>query len=305
MTKRSSRPDHADRTLRLGDEEKPFRDEVVRSVKAQFRPALVVLSGSRVGDRISIEGNVLIGRDPTAELTLHEAGVSWHHAQIEDRGGSFTVVDAGSTNGTGVNGRLMQEAELRHGDKLAFGATVVRFEMQDESDQAFDEFVSRLVSIDDLTGLYLRRRFDQELKELLAVARLNQQPVALLVMDLDGVKGINDQHGHRFGAYTISDAGRVIGRVIGRRGFACRWGGDEFLAALKRTDREGGCRVAEEILSAIGDHAFENDGVQLHPGISIGVAGFPEDAEDQGRLFDAADAALYRAKRSGKNRVCV
>jgi diguanylate cyclase (GGDEF)-like protein len=273
-------------------------------VRAHFRPVLTVLSGEKRGVRVSFEGNALVGRDPEAELCLEDAGVSWHHAVIEDRGGSYAVVDAGSTNGTAVNGELVSERELENGDKLVFGTTIVRFEEQDETDQAYDEFVARLVSIDDLSGLYLRRRFDQELSQILSVARIDRLPVGMLVMDLDGVKKINDTHGHSFGAYVISDAGRVIGSVIEGRGIACRWGGDEYLAAVRNHDHEAACRVAAEVHGAIAAHAFEHHGIALHPGISIGVATFPEHAQNALELFQAADRALYRAKAEGKNRVC-
>jgi len=103
---------------------------------------------------------------------------------------------------------------------------------------------------------------------------------------------------------VIGEAGRVIGRVIQGRGVACRFGGDEYLAALSEFDIEGGVAVAESILQAIGAHTFVKDGIKLSPGISLGVAAFPEDADDPKSLFEAADKALYRAKQSGKNRVC-
>lgn len=290
-------------TLRL-DDATPFQQEIARSVRNHYRPALVVMSGTRVGDKQVLEsGNSVIGRNPDAEVCLDDAGVSWEHACIEDRGGSFAVVDLGSTNGTVVNGDKVTERVLAHGDKLVFGTTMVRFEVQDAADQAFDEFVARLINVDDLTGLYLRRRFDAELEMLLAQATVEAGSVGLLVMDLDGIKKINDTHGHAFGAFTISEAGRVIGKVVEGRGIACRWGGDEFLAAFPRCDLEQTVAVAEEIIRAIHDHRFEREGAVLEPGISIGASAFPAVAGDAKKLFEAADEAMYRAKRGGKNRV--
>jgi diguanylate cyclase (GGDEF)-like protein len=122
-------------------------------------------------------------------------------------------------------------------------------------------------------------------------------------MDLDGIKKINDTHGHLFGAYTIGEAGRIIGRIIEGRGIGSRFGGDEFLAALPSLDRAAAAAVAEEIRLAIAHHPFQREGVQLFPGISIGVGSYPEDATSQEALFEHADKALYRAKQGGKNRV--
>lgn len=299
---RRKRPEDATKTLRL-DESAPLRDQVVNAVKAKYRPVLVVISGDSMGKRVTVEGNVLVGRDPEAELVLPDTSVSWHHATIEDRGDSHVVVDMGSTNGTTVNGEKLDESPLQHGDKICFGSSLVRFEVQDAADQAYDEMVARLINIDDLSGLYTRRRFDTELGQMLQVAAGRDGRVGMLVMDLDGVKKINDTHGHSFGAHVIGESGHVIGDAIQGRGIACRFGGDEYIAAIRDADLTAASAVGEEIRRAIAEHHFEKDGITLRPGISVGVSAFPESARDAQGLFQRADEALYRAKAAGKNRV--
>lgn len=295
------------RTLSLSDENDGLAAEVAETVRRKYRPALTVMSGESVGTRVTVQGNLFIGRDPKAELVLPDPGVSWRHAMLEDRGGAWVVVDLGSTNGVAINGRKEPAAELRHGDKLKFGTTLVRFEVQDETDEAYSEFVAQLIHIDDLTGLYLRRRFDAELGQLLTTAAVGRTSVGLLAMDLDGVKGINDQHGHLFGAYTISEAGKLVGEIVKGRGIACRFGGDEFIAALPKHDIAAAREVAEEIRTRVASHVFEREGVVLKPGMSVGVAAYPAlpSKPDATELFRYADEALYLAKRTGKNRVCV
>jgi two-component system cell cycle response regulator len=290
-------------TLKLKDED-GLGSQISRAVRAKFRPALIVMSGERVGVRVSVQGNFLIGRDPTSALMLPDPGVSTQHALLEDRGGAWTIVDLGSTNGIAVNGEKTQEADLKHGDKLTFGTTIVRFEVQDDADKAYSEMIAELVHIDDLTNLYLRRRFDTELAALITTSRAMARPVGLLAMDLDGIKTINDTHGHLFGAYTISESGKLIGRIISGKGFACRFGGDEFIAALPEHSVDAAAEVAEKIRTELGAYEFVHEGIRLRPGISIGVAAFPVDADDQTALFRRADEALYLAKRTGKNRVC-
>jgi diguanylate cyclase (GGDEF)-like protein len=256
-----------------------------------------------MGTRRRVEGNMLIGRDPAADLVLTDAGVSWQHARVEDRGDCWALVDLGSTNGSMVNGQKVVERGLAANDKLVLGRTILRFEVQDALEQAYDEQLQRMLNIDDLSGLYVRRRFDAELGAMIAAARTTGRSVALLVMDLDGVKKINDTHGHLFGAYVIGEAGHVIGRVIGAQGIASRFGGDEFCAALPGATVNEAAAVGEAIRAAIASHPFEREGIPLHPGISIGVAVFPDGADDQATLFQRADEALYRAKQGGKNRV--
>jgi two-component system, cell cycle response regulator len=264
---------------------------------------LIVMSGKTVGERISVLGNVFIGRDPTAQLVLPDQGVSYRHACLEDRGGVWVLVDLGSTNGTNVNNERAVESELKHGDRLRFGSTVVRFELQDETDQAYTEAVNQLLHNDDLTGLLLRRRFDAELTLLLTQATSAVEPLSLLAMDLDGIKAINDAHGHLFGAYTIAETGKLIGSLLPEGGIACRFGGDEFIVALANHDLEQGTAVAERIRAAVADFPYNFQNVALRPSLSCGVAYFPKHGEDSEALFHAADAALYAAKRNGKNRV--
>jgi len=256
-----------------------------------------------VGTRRPVDGNLVIGRDPDVDLVLADALVSSRHALIEDRGDSWTLVDLGSTNGTTVNGEKGSEFALKHGDKIVFGSTVARFEMQDRLERAYSEQVEKLLNVDELSGLLVRRKFDLDLKAALDAARASNQPLGLLMMDLDGIKPINDTHGHLFGAYVIGESGHVIGRVLDKRGFATRFGGDEYIAALPGLALEAATAIGEEIRAAISAFVFEREGVRLHPGISIGAAAFPESAADAEALLQHADEALYRAKRAGKNRV--
>jgi diguanylate cyclase (GGDEF)-like protein len=276
---------------------------VVQAVKAPHRPVLVVISGNEMGARKPVDQSLLIGRDPGCDFVLTDALVSSRHAMLEDRGDSWALVDLGSTNGMSVNGEKGKEFILQRNDKIVFGRTVLRFEMQDKLEQQYDELLEKLLNVDELSGLLLRRKFDADLNLTIESARAQQCPVGLLMMDLDGIKKINDSHGHLFGAYVIGESGRIIGEVLEGRGFASRFGGDEYVAALPGFDLGGAREVGEEIRRAVADHKFERESIPLHPGISVGVAAFPESATDAQTLFQRADEALYRAKRAGKNQV--
>ncbi len=280
-----------------------IRDQMRSELRASLRPVLVVMSGNEVGLRRHVQDSLTIGRDPEAGVVLTDSGVSWQHAMIEDHGDCWAVVDLGSTNGTVVNGKKVSNAPLAPNDKIVLGRTIVRFEVQDALEQAYDDELQRMLNIDDLSGLFQRRRFDTELAALLEGARQSDRPLALLVMDLDGIKTINDSHGHLFGAYVIGESGKVIGKTLGVRGVASRFGGDEFCAAVPNADAAAGAAIAEEIRLAIASHAYTREGIELHPGISIGVASYPDSATEQESLFQRADEALYRAKETGRNRV--
>lgn len=290
-------------TVRLEDAD-DFRTQVARAIKSRLAPTLIVIAGPDVGTSVRLDWTLTIGRDPSAGLPLADTSVSFLHARVEDRGDAWAVVDLGSTNGTKVDDLPCSDALLRHATKIQVGTTVIRFEVQDADDQAYDELVQRLISVDDLSGLYLRRRFDRELAQMLGTGTVSAgEPVSLLVMDLDGVKKINDTHGHLFGAHVIGEAGQRIGSSLGEGAIGCRFGGDEYLVAARGCDADMAARLAEALRAAIADRPYHKDGVELRVGVSIGTATFPSDAPDAVTLFQRADEAMYRAKQSGKNRV--
>ncbi len=268
----------------------------------------VIRGGERdLGRNVVVNGPIVIGRAEDADLPLQDLVASWRHARVVPRGGqTFVVEDLGSTNGTHVDGGLIKEPwTLREGEKIFVGDTVVRFSMADEMDLGFQDMVSQLVSTDPLTGLESKRSFDDALDYALEGARANELPLSILMMDMDGVKIINDTHGHLFGAHCIGETGRLIARVLGPRGQACRFGGDEFTAFLPGLQKPETIDVAEEIRQALESAGLSKDGITLRPTISIGVASFPDDGQKLLELIAAADRSLYRAKADGRNCVAV
>lgn len=289
---------HLVRTMRIeGDSVEPPQ----RSATKAFLN--VIRSNADLGAHVFIDGPTVLGRDPTCSVPLHDFGVSRQHAVITPDGdGNYVLKDLQSTNGTRVNGTPIEHQRvLKDGEKIYVGDTVLRFALADELDIDFHSEVATLVSTDPLTGLPSKRRFDQAFEFSLQAAVQGSSPLALLMMDMDGLKKINDTHGHLFGAYSIGETGRLIARVVGFKGHACRFGGDEFSAFLPSHDVEAATAVAEEIRSAVETAGLEKDGISLKPTISIGVACYPNAGSDLIDLVATADKALYRAKDLGKN----
>ena len=194
----------------------------------------VIRSRADLGAHVFIDGPVVVGRDPGCNIPLQDLGVSRRHVMISPTsGGEFVLTDLESTNGTRVNGMpVAQKCVLRDGEKIIVGGTVLRFGLADQMDIDFHSEISTLVNTDPLTGLPSKRRFDQALEFAIEDCGHNGLPLSLLMMDMDGLKKINDTHGHLFGAHAIGETGKVIARVIGGTGHACRFGGDEFSAFL-------------------------------------------------------------------------
>jgi len=178
----------------------------------------------------------------------------------------------------------------------------------------------RLASTDDLTGLHNLRSFETRLVTMVRASRETQAPLALLVLDVDRLKSLNDQYGHLTGAEAVRTVGRIIGERLPPDAVACRYGGDEFVIAILRCPPLLVHRVADDLCRAVHDSAPVLSGRQFAAGtlsISVGAccaspdreatsgAWSSRDVEAGEALFGAADAALYRAKASGRNRVCV
>jgi len=263
--------------------------------------------GPDLGRTVLVSGPVVVGRDPDCELPLQDRGVSRRHARVVPEGAhAYVLEDLGSTNGTRLDGQpLAGPHRLTAGEKFFLGQTVVRFALADAIELEFQLEVAQLVATDPLTGLGSKRSFDEALDSALECSQQLGEPLALLMLDLDGIKPINDRHGHLFGAHCIREAGKIIGQVVGEAGQACRFGGDEFSVFLPGQDRAAARATAEQIRTAVAGAALEKDGIRLFPTVSIGIAVCPPDASGALELTAAADGALYRAKHAGKNCVSV
>lgn len=292
-----------------GDRGRPTLPEAFDSsllfpkLKGGERPVLVVLTGPQVGQRIRLEQPAVIGRDPEADLMLTESLIDWHHCRVEPRDEGWAVVDLTGERRTEVNGMRVTELLLTPDDQIILGGTVVRFEVHDPIEQAYDDVVLERLNKDDLTGLLARRKFDIELMSIVLAAGRREEPLALIVLDIDGVKPINDRHGHLVGARVIAEVGKIVGRVVAARGIACRLGGDEFGIALPNHDLVGGVNVADHVRREVAHARFEHEGEPLVVRISGGVAVFPEHGGSPLELLRVADEVLYRAKRSGGDRI--
>ncbi len=153
---------------------------------------------------------------------------------------------------------------------------------------------------DSLTGLPNKRAVYDTLKRMLAQASRTITPFALLLIDLDHFKEINDRLGHPVGDQALADVAVALTSTMRDSDFAGRNGGEEFAVMLPDTDLEGALQTAEKIRLAIADVEVPGDAVLT---ASIGVALYPQHATSTDRLERLADAALYVAKRSGRNRV--
>src|SRR5262249_39642838 len=157
-----------------------------------------------------------------------------------------------STNGTRLNGaRVREPVPLTEGDKIFLGATIVKFSYADGVDMEYHAKLESLVTTDALTGMLSPRRFDAAYAEAVNRARPQRDKRSVLVRDMDGLKAVNDPHGHQMGGYVIPEAAKIIRTIVGDLGATCRFGGDEFMSYLPAKDKGSGCDLAEKIRNGI------------------------------------------------------
>jgi diguanylate cyclase (GGDEF)-like protein len=241
------------------------------------------------------------------------------------------AVEATNANGGVIvasSGELIQAGDPTQGDKIEvpliagevnFGSLLLFGEFEDEDrmtavsiasnavvalDNArLHRIVERQALVDGLTGLANRRQCEETLASELARLERFGGPLAVVVSDLDWFKDVNDRFGHPSGDAVLREFATVLRESVRDVDLAGRWGGEEFVLILPGTDLQGGAQVAERIrLAFTGRTILSADGAAIPVTASFGVASVPP-ASSATELFSAADAALYEAKRNGKNRV--
>lgn len=167
--------------------------------------------------------------------------------------------------------------------------------------QASKARLAALSDTDTMTGLMNMRAFYEVLQTALDRSEKTRRPFALLMIDADNLKRVNDQHGHRAGDFLIRCLARTIVSQLRDSDCVARYGGDEFIALLRGADHEAAGAVAQRVARAVSGARFEDRAFALSSTISIGLTVYPHDATTVSDLIDRADRALYATKRSGRN----
>ena len=163
--------------------------------------------------------------------------------------------------------------------------------------------VQRQATTDGLTGLFNHRTGQEKLSEQMRLAERYQRNIAVVMIDVDHFKSINDGYGHPAGDTVLKSVARLIRNDCRDVDIPVRYGGEEFLLILPEVNQEGAVVVAERIRRKLSKELIIHDEVEISLTASLGVAAFPEDAHTQQQLLDLSDKALYLSKRLGRNQV--
>lgn len=161
--------------------------------------------------------------------------------------------------------------------------------------------LEEIASRDELTGLFNRRHFYSTLRAELERARVAKEPLAILLVDIDGLKQINDEYGHSVGDVVIANVASAIQRHSRGTDVAARLGGDEFGVVMSSTDKRGAFTMAKRLWEELEQVPMYTQGLtEVMVSVSIGVSGYPWGGEDVGEMVQWADTDMYANKVSGK-----
>jgi len=212
----------------------------------------------------------------------------------------FPLKSGEQTLGTLVVGSRRREV---FGGEAARQLEVIAMQVADALLRArLFEQTERLASTDGLTGVQNHRTFQARLDEQVAFAQRYGKQLSVVLCDVDRFKLVNDTHGHPVGDLVLRGVARVISGEARATDLVARYGGEEFAVIMPETDGAGALVIAERIRARLEATTFPTELGALRVTLSLGIATFPGDGKEKSRLVEVADACLYHAKRSGRNR---
>jgi diguanylate cyclase (GGDEF)-like protein len=263
-------------------------------------------SGPTMGRRYPLtESEIVVGRGENCTICIPDNSVSRMHAQLQATADGFRVTDLGSKNGTFVNDRQLDApTQLSDGDNLRIGNFLYRYLAGGSVEADYHEEIYRLTIRDGLTRAHNRRALTEFLERELVRAERHRRPLAVLMIDIDHFKSINDTRGHLCGDLVLRKLADCLSDRIRAEDLFARYGGEEFCMVLVETTLEEAREIGERVRRAVSDLEIPFEGAVIRITVSIGVAGTTGETHVLSRdLIQRADEKLYEAKRSGRNRV--
>ncbi|MBX7084140.1 MAG: GGDEF domain-containing protein [Nannocystaceae bacterium] len=265
---------------------------------------IVVIYGAELGRKYAIEGREMtIGRATVNDICVSQDSVSRTHATILVDEHGVKIRDNVSTNGTYVNDHKIHEVYLKDGDLIKVGRSIFKFLTGDNIESSYHEEIYRLSTVDGLTQIFNKRYFIETLERELSRARRYDRPLALMMFDIDHFKKCNDTYGHRAGDHVLRHMADLVRQRARKVDVIARYGGEEFAVVLPEIDLAGAAQFGESLRKMVEEEEFVFEGRRIPLAVSVGVADLDPAIASADDLIKKADARLYRAKQSGRNRV--
>jgi diguanylate cyclase (GGDEF)-like protein len=281
-------------------------EPVSHGTRRRGEACVVVLYGPELGKRAAIGRTPFqIGRASKNELPIDQESVSRHHARITPTAArAYLIEDLGSTNGTFVNDeRVTERRPLKDGDQIRVGRSILKFMSGANVEANYHEEIYRLMTVDALTQVFNKRYFNEALEREHNRAQRYKRELSLALFDLDHFKAINDAHGHLAGDAVLRQLAAEVKPRLREQDIFARVGGEEFAVLLPEIGADGAMTAGDKVRRIVEAATFLVETLPLRVTVSVGVASLESDSKEAVTLYERADAALYEAKRSGRNRV--
>ena len=274
-------------------------------IKVSGESCLVEIHGPELGKKFVIEGDELsIGRDEKNTIVIDLDNVSRRHALVSVREGKFFVKDLGSTNGTYLNDdEIHEEQTLRSGDLVKVGGAIFKFLQGGNIETLYHEEIYQLTISDGLTQINNKRYFLEYLEREMGRCHRYNRSLSLIMFDIDHFKSINDTNGHLAGDYVLRELAQTLRPRIRREECFARYGGEEFAVVMPEAGPENARKFAEKVRKMVEDHRFSFENKDIQVTISLGVSDLTGDMTEPLQFIKLADQNLYKAKKTGRNRV--
>jgi two-component system cell cycle response regulator len=275
--------------------------------RSKDRALLTMLTGLDAGRVFTLDRpETFIGRSKDAHVRVDEAGISRQHARVvRTEDGRFVAEDLGSTNGLFLNGARIDRAELGPSDRIQVGPNVVlRFGLLDVEEEELARQLFESSTRDALTRAFNRKYLAERLGAEVAYSARHGTTLAVMLLDLDHFKRVNDSHGHQAGDAVLRVVAAQVARLIRAEDVFARYGGEEFVVVVRGIAHPNVALFAERIRRSVEQLVIPYGDLRLRATLSVGVASLDEcEAKGVEALLQRADERLYRAKSSGRNRV--
>jgi len=292
----------------FSDEDKtvisPHSEKTLRTLQKRS-PVLSVVHGNDKGKMFILNAPQTVGRSDPADIIVDDKLISRQHFSVSCCNDTFRIEDLHSTNGTYIEGKKLDTLSIPAGCLIQAGKTVFCPAFKTDAEINSEKELFQSAVSDSLTGIANQKWFRKRANEEFQFAKSKGLPLSIAMIDIDFFKKINDTYGHPSGDSVIKEIVEIVKKECRDDDKLGRYGGEEFILLLKGIDGDNAQRVCGRIRENIEKHSFAVTAETIQVTVSIGLCSMHgSEISDLESAIRDADTALYRAKESGRNKVC-
>jgi len=271
---------------------------------SQLTPYLRIQSPNNEIHRLRISnGFIVLGRGHNCDLTLNDEMISREHCRVWlDGSGNVNVLDLESTNGSEIDDKKINQEILQPHNRLKIGKHIIKIEYKDAEEIRQEELLQSAATTDPLTGISNRKWFEERVNQIVQAAAESNQSIAIVMVDIDHFKQVNDVYGHQTGDVVIKGVAEILNACKRQQDLLARYGGEEFIVCLPDSNPENTMLFCERVRREISNTTFRFGKEQIKVTASLGgVSDIINQESNLQEMTALADKALYHSKKAGRD----